>query len=51
VHDLIRRLVGRPVGRVEVCERHGEVCDDRCRADILLDQARTRAATARLGLR
>jgi hypothetical protein len=50
VRDLIRRLAGRPRGQVEVCERCGEVCDQRCRADALLDQARTRAATARLGL-
>jgi hypothetical protein len=50
VRDLIRRFVGRPRGRVEVCEGCGAVCDDRCRADAVLEQVRTRAAAARLGL-
>jgi hypothetical protein len=51
----LRRLLGRiPVGatgRVEFCERCGCVCDQRCRADTLREQARTRALTASLGLR
>jgi hypothetical protein len=50
VRDLIPRLLGRPRGRVEVCERCSAVCDDRCRADAVLEQVRTGAATSRLGL-
>jgi hypothetical protein len=51
VRNLTGRLAGRRARHIEVCERCGEVCDQRCRADALLDQARTRAAIARLGLR
>jgi len=50
MRNLICRLAGSPAGRVEVCERCGQACDQRCRANALLDRARTRAATARLGL-
>jgi hypothetical protein len=49
-----RHLLGRPpagaASRVEFCERCGSVCDQRCRADALLEQMRTRALTASLGL-
>jgi hypothetical protein len=51
VLDRIRRVHPRPTAPVEVCERCGQVCDQRCRAEALLDQARTRAAATRLGLR
>jgi hypothetical protein len=50
VFDRIRRIHTRPTAPVEVCERCGQVCDQHCRANALLDQARTRAITARLGL-
>jgi hypothetical protein len=46
----MHRLVGRPRGRVAVCERCGTACDQRCRADAALEQARTRAVAARVGL-
>jgi hypothetical protein len=45
------RAAGTAAGRVEFCERCGSVCDQRCRADTLRDQARTRALTAGLRLR
>lgn len=48
---LLRNPLGRMarravVGPVEFCERCGKVCDARCRAEALRDQARTRALTA-----
>jgi hypothetical protein len=48
VRNLIRRLAGRPTGHVDVCERCGQACDQRCRSQALLDQAHTRAATTRV---
>jgi hypothetical protein len=50
VRHLIRRLASRPAGHVELCERCGQACDQRCRSDTLLDQAHTHAASARLWL-
>ena len=45
---LLTRRPGRVrVGHVEFCERCGSVCDARCRADTLRDQAVTRALDAR----
>jgi len=51
LRHLLVRTSARSAGRVEFCERCGNVCDQRCRADALREQARTRALTAGLGLR
>lgn len=39
---LFRRLLAGS-GSVEFCETCAQVCTDRCRADALLDKARTQA--------
>jgi hypothetical protein len=39
---LIRRLF-RTAATVEFCESCAQVCTDQCRADALLDRARTQA--------
>jgi hypothetical protein len=46
---MFRMLFGSTPTKVEFCDGRGTVCDDRCRSDTLLDQARTRALEARLG--
>jgi hypothetical protein len=42
-------LLGSPTPQVQFCDGSARLCDARTRSDALLDQARTRALTARLG--
>ena len=43
---IFRNLLGHQPSQVEFCDRCGCVCDARCRADRLRDQAILRALTA-----
>jgi hypothetical protein len=49
--SMLKRLALRRAGEVEFCDRWATVCDARCRAATLLDQARTRALDFRMGVR
>jgi hypothetical protein len=46
---MLGRLLGRWAVEVELCDESASVCDARRAADRRLDEARTRALSARTG--
>jgi hypothetical protein len=46
---LLQRLLGGTADNVTFCDGCTSACDDRCRSDALLEQARSRALSVRAG--
>ena len=51
MRTILRRRRARQLAGVSFCDACGSVCDARCRANAVADQARTTTLALRAGLR